>query len=88
MSVFYRCLFSSPGLRGSNMLSNLVGGGFGLVVPAPFRVATEKCSVSMPETKIGFFPDVGASYYLSRLDGHIGTYLALTGTLLSGRAVL
>ncbi|KAH9079265.1 ClpP/crotonase [Lactarius deliciosus] len=63
------------------------GGGFGLVVPAPFRVATEKCAVSMPETKIGFFPDVGASYYLSRLDGQIGTYLALTGTSLSGRAV-
>ncbi|KAN0128531.1 ClpP/crotonase-like domain containing protein [Lactarius tabidus] len=63
------------------------GGGFGLVVPAPFRVATEKCLVSMPETKIGFFPDVGASYYLSRLDGQIGTYLALTGTSLSGRAV-
>ncbi|KAI0256543.1 3-hydroxyisobutyryl-coenzyme A hydrolase [Lactifluus subvellereus] len=62
------------------------GGGFGLVAPAPFRVATERCSVSMPETKIGFFPDVGASYYLSRLDGQIGTYLALTGTSLSGRA--
>jgi len=41
----------------------------------------------MPETKIGFFPDVGASYYLSRLDGQIGTYLALTGTSLTGRAV-
>ncbi|KAI0306718.1 3-hydroxyisobutyryl-coenzyme A hydrolase [Multifurca ochricompacta] len=62
------------------------GGGFGLVAPAPFRVATENCSISMPETKIGFFPDVGASYYLSRLDGQIGTYLALTGTSLSGRA--
>lgn len=66
----------------------VVGGGFGLVAPAPFRVATEKCSISMPETKIGFFPDVGASYYLSRLDGQIGTYLALTGTSLSGRAAL
>jgi len=63
------------------------GGGFGLVLPAPFRVATEKCSIAMPETKIGFFPDVGASYYLSRLDGHIGTYLALTGRSLTGRAV-
>ncbi|KAH9981446.1 ClpP/crotonase-like domain-containing protein [Lactifluus volemus] len=63
------------------------GGGFGLVAPAPFRVATERCAVSMPETKIGFFPDVGASYYLSRLDGQIGTYLALTGTPLLGRSV-
>ena len=42
----------------------------------------------MPETKIGFFPDVGASYYLSRLDGQIGTYLALTGASLSGRTAL
>ena len=86
--MFYLYLFFYPDFRASNPLSNLVGGGFGLVVPAPFRVATEKCSVSMPETKIGFFPDVGASYYLSRLDGQIGTYLALTGTSLSGRAVL
>jgi 3-hydroxyisobutyryl-CoA hydrolase len=44
------------------------GGRFGLVAPAPFRVATERCSVSMSEMKIGFFPDVGASYYLSRLE--------------------
>jgi 3-hydroxyisobutyryl-CoA hydrolase len=65
-----------------------VGGGFGLAVPAPFRVATEKCSIAMPETKIGLFPDVGASYYMSRLDGQIGTYLALTGTSLTGRATL
>ena len=42
----------------------------------------------MPETKIGFFPDVGASYYLSHLDGKIGAYLALTGTSLTGRAAL
>jgi 3-hydroxyisobutyryl-CoA hydrolase len=42
----------------------------------------------MPETKIGFFPDVGASYYLTRLDGQIGTYLALTGTPLTGGAAL
>lgn len=58
------------------------------MLPAPFRVATENCLVSMPETKIGLFPDVGASYYLSRLDGQIGTYLALTGTSLKGRVVL
>ena len=64
----------------------VVGGGVGLAAPARFRVATEKTSFSMPETKIGYFPDVGASYYLSRLDGEIGTYLALTGNSLTGRA--
>ncbi|KAI0032817.1 3-hydroxyisobutyryl-coenzyme A hydrolase [Vararia minispora EC-137] len=47
------------------------GGGFGLAAAAAFRVATEKTLVAMPETKIGYFPDVGASYYLSRLDGEI-----------------
>jgi 3-hydroxyisobutyryl-CoA hydrolase len=41
----------------------------------------------MPETNIGYCPDVGASYYLSRLDGGLGPYLALTGNSLRGRAV-
>lgn len=65
-----------------------MGGGVGLSVHAPFRIATENTLFAMPETKIGFFPDVGASYFLSRLDGEIGTYLALTGGLIKGRAVL
>jgi 3-hydroxyisobutyryl-CoA hydrolase len=65
-----------------------VGGGVGLSFPAPFRIATENTMFAMPETKIGYFPDVGASYYLSRLDGEIGTYLALTGDTLKGRQVL
>ena len=42
----------------------------------------------MPETKIGYCPDVGASYFLSHLDGELGTYLALTSDSLRGRAVL
>lgn len=42
----------------------------------------------MPETKIGYCPDVGASFFLSRLDGELGTYLALTGHVLKGREVL
>ena len=65
-----------------------VGGGYGLAAPAAFKVATEKTVFAMPETKIGYFPDVGASYFLSRLDGELGTYLALTGTTVSGRVVL
>ncbi|KAI0317463.1 ClpP/crotonase [Amylostereum chailletii] len=64
-----------------------MGGGYGLAAPAAFKVATEKTLFAMPETKIGYFPDVGASYFLSRLDGELGTYLALTGTTLAGRAV-
>nr|GAT43818.1 3-hydroxyisobutyryl-CoA hydrolase [Mycena chlorophos] len=64
-----------------------MGGGVGLVAYAPFRVATEKTIFSMPETNIGYCPDVGASHFLSRLDGELGTYLALTSDKLVGRAV-
>ena len=67
---------------------NSVGGGVGLSINAPFRVATEKSVFAMPETKIGYCPDVGANFFLSRLDGELGTYLALTGNTLNGRAVL
>ena len=61
-----------------------MGGGVGLSVHAPFRVATEKTVFAMPETNIGYFPDVGGSFFLSRMDGDVGTYLALTGARLFG----
>ncbi|WEW61031.1 3-hydroxyisobutyryl-CoA hydrolase [Emydomyces testavorans] len=61
-----------------------MGGGVGLSVHAPFRIATERTLFAMPETTIGFFPDVGGSFFLPRLDGEIGTYLALTSARLSG----
>lgn len=56
----------------------------GLSVHAPIRIATERTVVAMPETTIGFFPDVGASFFLPRLDGYVGTYLALTSERLNG----
>ena len=61
-----------------------MGGGVGLSVHAPFRIATERTVFAMPETTIGFFPDVGGSFCLPRLDGEIGTYLALTSERLMG----
>ncbi|KAL2002323.1 hypothetical protein VTN02DRAFT_194 [Thermoascus thermophilus] len=61
-----------------------MGGGVGLSVHAPFRIATERTVFAMPETTIGFFPDVGGSFFLPRLDGEIGTYLALTSERLTG----
>ena len=61
-----------------------MGGGVGLSVHAPFRIATEKTVFAMPETTIGFFPDVGGGFFLSRLDGEVGTYLALTSERLLG----
>ena len=65
-----------------------MGGGVGLSVHAPFRIATEKTVFAMPETTIGFFPDVGASFFLPRMDGQVGTYLALTSEQLKGVNVL
>jgi 3-hydroxyisobutyryl-CoA hydrolase len=61
-----------------------MGGGVGLSVHAPFRIATENTVFAMPETTIGFFPDVGASFFLPRMDGAVGTYLALTSEQLKG----
>ncbi|NXJ44213.1 HIBCH protein, partial [Ciconia maguari] len=65
-----------------------MGGGVGLSVHGLFRVATEKTVFAMPETAIGLFPDVGGGYFLPRLPGKIGYYLALTGFRLKGRDVL
>ena len=61
-----------------------MGGGVGLSMHAPFRIATERTVFAMPETTIGFFPDVGGSFFLPRLDGETGTYLALTSERLNG----
>jgi enoyl-CoA hydratase len=61
-----------------------MGGGVGISQPAKFRVATENTRFAMPETGIGLFPDVGGGWYLSRLEGRIGQYLALTGARIDG----
>jgi enoyl-CoA hydratase len=61
-----------------------MGGGIGLSVHAPYRVATEHAAFAMPETAIGFFPDIGATFFLPRLPGEIGTYLGLTGLRMQG----
>jgi enoyl-CoA hydratase len=61
-----------------------MGGGVGISLHGSHRVAGETLTFAMPEVGIGFFPDVGGTYFLPRLPGKIGTYLALTG----GRANL
>jgi enoyl-CoA hydratase/carnithine racemase len=56
-----------------------MGGGMGVAQGSRLRIAGDRTRMAMPEVGIGFFPDVGASYFLSRLAGSLGLYLALTG---------
>ncbi|MFC6338702.1 enoyl-CoA hydratase/isomerase family protein [Pseudomonas sp. CCM 7891] len=57
----------------------VLGGGMGLVQGADLRVVTERSRLAMPEVAIGYFPDVGGSYFLSRIPGELGIYLGVTG---------
>ena len=61
-----------------------MGGGVGISLPCQVRVATENTRLAMPETGIGLFPDVGGGWYLSRLPGRVGQFMALTGARLDG----
>ena len=56
-----------------------MGGGIGVSVHGPYRVATEHAMFAMPETAIGFFPDIGGTFFLPRMPGKLGVYLGLTG---------
>jgi enoyl-CoA hydratase len=66
----------------------VMGGGVGISVHGSHRVAGDKFVFAMPEVSIGFFPDVGGTWFLPRLPGELGTYCALTGErLVAGDAV-
>jgi len=60
----------------------VMGGGVGISEPAEVRIATQRTTYAMPETGIGLFPDVGGGWFLPRLPGFVGTWLALTGARL------
>jgi enoyl-CoA hydratase len=81
-------LFTYPKPVVSFMDGVTMGGGVGISQPARFRVATENTRFAMPETGIGLFPDVGGGWYLSRLEGRVGPFLALTGARLDGAECL
>ncbi|KAL3815200.1 hypothetical protein ACJIZ3_016468 [Penstemon smallii] len=66
----------------------VMGGGASAAIHGTFQVVTENTLFAMPETALGSFPDLGASYYLSRLPGFFGEYLGLTGARLNGAEML
>lgn len=61
-----------------------MGGGLGISVHGEIRVVTERALIAMPEVAIGFFPDVGASYFLPRLPDGVGNWMGLTGARIAG----
>src|SRR5690606_32009368 len=65
-----------------------MGGGVGLSAPARYRIATERTTYAMPETGIGLFPDVGGGWFLPRLPGQTGAWLATTGARLKAADML
>jgi enoyl-CoA hydratase len=65
-----------------------MGGGVGISLHGSHPVASEKFVFAMPETSIGFFPDIGASYLLSRCPGNFGKYLGLTGNRLNAEEAM
>lgn len=56
-----------------------MGGGVGVSIPGDYWIATEKTMFAMPETGLGLIPDVGGGWFLPRMPGETGMYLALTG---------
>ncbi len=61
----------------------VMGGGIGLMAGCSHRVVTERSRLAMPEITIGLYPDVGASWFLCRMPGHLGLFLALTGATMN-----
>jgi len=66
----------------------VMGGGVGLSIYGDYRIVTDTTKFAMPETAIGFFPDIGGSYFLSRLKNNIGLLLGLTGYILNANEIL
>ena len=66
----------------------VMGGGVGVSIHGSHRIVTEHTLFAMPETGIGFFPDVGASWFLPRMPGETGVYLGLTGARLGAADAL
>jgi enoyl-CoA hydratase/carnithine racemase len=83
---FMISLYSKPYISLIDGLA--LGGGLGISIHGSHRIVTERAMMGMPETGIGFFPDVGASYFLNRCPGKIGTYLGLSGESIAAEDAL
>ena len=81
-------LFDYPKPTIALMDGVVMGGGVGISAPCRIRVATERTTFAMPETAIGLFPDVGGGWWLPRLPGKTGLWLALTGARIKAADML
>jgi enoyl-CoA hydratase len=81
-------LFVYPKPVAAFMDGIVMGGGVGISDPARIRIATERTTYAMPETGIGLFPDVGGGWFLPRMPGEAGVWLALTGARLKAAECL
>jgi enoyl-CoA hydratase/carnithine racemase len=81
-------LYSYPKPYAALLDGIALGGGMGISQGSRLRIVGERTRMAMPEVAIGFFPDVGGSYFLSRLPGQLGRYLALTGMQISAADAL
>lgn len=82
--IMNACIAKFPKPYVAFMDGLVMGGGVGLSAHARHRVVTERTKLSMPEVGLGFFPDVGGTWLLSRSPGEIGTYFGLTGQTMNG----
>lgn len=65
-----------------------MGGGLGVSVHGSHRIVTDRAVMAMPETSIGYFPDIGASYFLNKCPGQIGQFMAITGEKITASDAL
>lgn len=81
-------LYSYPKPYAALLDGITLGGGMGISQGSSLRIVGERTRMAMPEVAIGFFPDVGGSYFLSRLPGQLGRYLALSGVHINAADAL
>ncbi|MHB8822020.1 MAG: enoyl-CoA hydratase/isomerase family protein, partial [Pseudomonadaceae bacterium] len=83
-----QCLHAYPKPVLALLDGYVLGGGMGLAQAASLRLITERTRMAMPEVGIGFFPDVGGSYFLPRLPGELGLYLGVSGVQIGASDAL